>query len=239
LRKSHVIPNWMYFGLFDEKHKVAKAPLEDDSKIVFYPTGLYDSNILCESCDNVLLSNLENYGKSILYGDKGFIDFFKAENIRTTEGLKSAVVKGIEYNKFKLFLLSILFKMHLSKLDFFSEVDLGNKHAEKIRQKLLHADFIEEDEYEVAIISIDKLEDLITNMILNPKKIKQSLNTYYITLINGLYFMYNISPTNKQNLITKSSVRVDGTLLVPLLEGDTARLFYDSLSKTIVRKRIE
>jgi hypothetical protein len=235
--KAHVIPNWMYFGLFDEHHKTAMIDLEEKVPPKRPSTGIYDANVFCQSCDNVVLGSLENYGRKILYRNNGFINFFEAKEITISGGLKSAHLDVDNYASFKLFLISLLWKMHLSNNPFFTQVNLGSIHSERIRSKILNNEKIQESEYEVAILALDKVPDLITRMISTPKQIKQSGNTYYVSLINGLLFMFNVSPHHKMDLITKSSLKENGRMLIPLLEGEMAKLFLDSITKVRVRRR--
>lgn len=237
LRKSHIIPDWMYFGLFDDKHKVAMVDIINSTS-KRPSTGIYDGGLFCQTCDNEVLGALEHYGKTILYSLDSFRDFFSWENIIDSGGLRSAMLDKVDYIKFKLFLLSLLYRMHLSNHPFFSQVDIGDSHAEFLREKIYANQKVAEDKYEVAIIGIQHEPDLFTNIILTPKKIQRRLNTYYVVLINGLYFMFNVSSTNKLDFIVKSNLRENGEMLIPLLDGDLARLFYDSLTDGTIRRKI-
>jgi hypothetical protein len=236
LTKAHIIPDWMYSGLFDKNHKTAMVDLEEKSPLKRPSTGIYDSNIFCAACDNEILGVLENYGKQTLCDGNGFINFFQSEIVSQNGGLKSAHIKIDDYTKFKLFLVSLIWKMHLSQNSFFSQVDIGPSHAERLRTKILNHEKISEDEYETAIIGIAQTPDLITNMISTPRKIKQERNIYYVCLLNGLFFMFNISPEDKMDLIVKSRLRENGQMTVPLLEGEIAKFFLDSITKVKVRR---
>ncbi|HCW08589.1 MAG TPA: hypothetical protein DGG95_14615 [Cytophagales bacterium] len=229
----------MYFGLFDEVHKTALVDLEEKTPTKRAPTGIYDSGILCQDCDNRILGTLENYGKKILCTNDSFKNFHESNEIIESGGLKSAIVQVADYIKFKLFLISLLWKMHISKNSFFSQVDLGSIHSENLRKKILNHEKIMETEYEVAIIGIDKkIPDLITSIIGRPRKIKSNSNTYYVSIINGLFFMFNISPIDKLELITKSNLKENGRMLIPFLEGQIAKFFYDSINQVRVRRDI-
>jgi hypothetical protein len=173
----------MYFGLFDEKHKTAMVDLDERTPSTRPSTGLYDSGVLCQTCDNEILGSLENYGRQVLYSDNNFINFFEVKGITESVGLRSAHLRVEDYNGFKLFLVSLVWKMHISKNSFFSQVDPGTLHAENIRTKILNHEKMSDSEYEVAILAIEKTPLLLTRMIPNPKKIKHGMNTYYVVLI--------------------------------------------------------
>jgi hypothetical protein len=209
LKKSHIIPQWMYFGLFDASHKTSLVNLDDIERFKRPSSGIYDSGILCANCDNAIISNLENYGKTVLCDDETFKDFFKSSDTFINGGLKCLTLNN---------------------------VDLGLLHSEAIRKAIVNGDSIAEDKYEVAIVGIENLPDLFTNTINNPRKIKKGLNTYFVVLINGLYFLYNISPIDKSSFLIKSSLKANGQMTMPLLEGNLARIYYDSLMKNKLRR---
>jgi hypothetical protein len=226
----------MYFGLFDDKNKLAMLDL-DTQQQKRPSTGIYESYILCRDCDNVILSKLETYGKEVLCDSDGvFKDFFKANEIVQSIGLKCARFQVTDYKNFKLFLISILWRMSISSNPFFNDVDLGLRHSEILRAAIFYNKTLNEDDYEVAIIAVQKLPDLIINMISRPRKIRQADNTYYVCLVNGLFFMFNISPVSKSQLISKSRLKANGEMSVPLLEDNLARAFYDSLSNIKIRR---
>lgn len=225
---AHIIPKWMYIGILNKDYKSLIVNLAGEGYPKRSPSGLYDPNILCRNCDNSILSPLEKYGQRILCNPDGtFIDFFNHPSIIQSGGLRLVKLKDINYTTFKLFLLSLIWRMHITKIPFFKPVDLGS-YAEELRSALLGTRYVPEDQFEVAILGINDAPELITRLICNPKRIKQGGNTYYITLINGFFFMFNISPRDKLPLIVKSRLRESGHLTIPLLEDNLATVFYDS-----------
>jgi hypothetical protein len=68
-KQSHIIPNFMYKDLFDEKNRIHKIQSQQ-GKIEqrgICQTGEFDINILCQKCDNSILGKLERYASLILY----------------------------------------------------------------------------------------------------------------------------------------------------------------------------
>src|SRR5665647_2165945 len=76
LKRSHIIPDFMYKGLFDENHFIAQIDLIEFKRKRLLPNGFYDSNILCENCDNVILGILESYASIVIWGGKGKPDYY-------------------------------------------------------------------------------------------------------------------------------------------------------------------
>ena len=68
-KQSHIIPNFMYKDLFDEKNRMytfsGKRGVNRKTKV--QQTGEFDKNILCKDCDNNKIGELERYASLILY----------------------------------------------------------------------------------------------------------------------------------------------------------------------------
>ena len=104
LRKSHIIPSFMYKELFDDKHRMAKIHLPT-FKGNPIQSGEHEADLLCSSCDNVLLgSNLEAYASEVLYGGSKTKDVVLKNEINQ-HGVTYSYCKGIDYKKFKLFFI--------------------------------------------------------------------------------------------------------------------------------------
>ena len=70
LKKSHIIPEFMYQDLFDEKHRIFEVLFKPDLQLQnkTRQSGVYDKDILCDKCDNKVLGSLERYASLALYG---------------------------------------------------------------------------------------------------------------------------------------------------------------------------
>lgn len=113
LKKSHIIPNFMYQYLFDEQNRIAVVASTEltkkDRKFKTQPTGEYEQGILCSTCDNELKGQYESYAAKALYGkDISINNAPKVKRYQNKAGQKWSVIENIDYHKFKLFLLSIL-----------------------------------------------------------------------------------------------------------------------------------
>src|SRR5688572_9158920 len=74
LVKAHIFPQFMYEpSMFDEKSRLVMIDHREflaDESYKLAQSGYWDGNILCERCDNVVLSNYENYGRFLFYGGR-------------------------------------------------------------------------------------------------------------------------------------------------------------------------
>ena len=104
LIKAHIIPNFMYHGLFDQNHRIREATFENKvyKRNTQRETGEFDKNILCRECDKEILGKYEDYARRVLYG--GTVLSCSSERMFNKTWL---TIGDIDYKKFKLFLLSI------------------------------------------------------------------------------------------------------------------------------------
>jgi hypothetical protein len=237
IKKSHIIPDFMYQGLFCDKHFIVHTTLDNLDKSKKIPHGIYDGNILCAKCDNEVIGSLESYASKVLFGGT-FKDQMECPDFtpaKSPEGLVSLQVQNINYEKFKLFLLSILWRSHLSKHKFFKDVNLGS-HAETIRKMIIDNDPKEEDVYETAVVNLNSKEIPVDSLIA-PRYLKRDGNSFYVFLINKFLYHFNISSYNKQSLFDKGRINKDNTMEIGVLQGEFANGYFDSYIGNNMRLR--
>ncbi|RZJ76122.1 MAG: hypothetical protein EOO45_03405 [Flavobacterium sp.] len=218
----------MYNGLFDAKHKLNYVNYENPDRQQKLSTGIYDANVLCNQCDNEVLGKIESYVSIMIYGGnpgKNNIPVFK--KYKSKDGrLIITGIANIDYTKMKLFLLSILWRAHISKHNFFEEIDLG-PHAEKIRKMIIENDPKDDDCYESALTILKQNPTRPYKSIIQPRRLKLKHNTIYVFYINGIMYHYNVSPIDKLSMFAKGRVCSNNTMQIPLLEGDLADGYFD------------
>ena len=47
VKKSHIIPQFMYKGMFDEKGRISQFNLNNPKSEVYFQSGIWQKNILC------------------------------------------------------------------------------------------------------------------------------------------------------------------------------------------------
>jgi hypothetical protein len=70
LVKAHIIPNFMYSGLFSKTHDIISANLSNPKSKKKIQTGYFDKNILCESCDNEIIGSYERHAHRVLFDEQ-------------------------------------------------------------------------------------------------------------------------------------------------------------------------
>jgi hypothetical protein len=127
LRHSHIIPEFLYAPIYDEKHRMLL--LETDERYPSFEQKGIREPLLCPTCETKL-SKWETYARGVLVGGVPV-------DVRRDGGV--TWVEGIDYERFKLFQLSVLWRAGASRHVFFGKVRLA-AHEERLRQMLLADD---------------------------------------------------------------------------------------------------
>ena len=126
-----MIPEFHYVPCYDEKHRFFRLSTAGPKHQKHDQKG-YREYLLCQKCETKL-SVWEGYAKHILTEDGlHVID-------RNEFGF---VLGGADYVRFKLYGMSLIWRMGVSSLDMFSQVRLG-PHEARLRKALLREDPLE------------------------------------------------------------------------------------------------
>ncbi|MFC1532544.1 hypothetical protein ACFLZG_04380 [Thermodesulfobacteriota bacterium] len=188
LKKSHIISEFVYKELFDEKHRLYEALINPNFQVKSKPrqSGAYDKKILCEDCDNKVLGGLERYASLVFFG--GIELDIKKSNLAEDFSIYLDI-KGVDYIKFKLFLLSILWGAGISSLPIFSDINLG-KHQEILRDKIISNNPGNSNEYLCAIFTYLHNKQLPHQIVAKPGAIINGEQRIYAFLISGILFVF-------------------------------------------------
>ncbi len=148
--------------------------------------------MLCGNCEQKI-GILEKYAKEALFMKRN-ISFTKHDNID--------IFKNFDYEKTKLFFLSILWRMSLAKNDMFSQVSLG-PHEKRVQKMLLLKKSISSWDYPIfavyPLFSGSKHED----MILAPSYIKINAHRLYRFVVGGICVFIATNPNYEESCTTK------------------------------------
>jgi hypothetical protein len=221
LRKSHIIPDFMYQDLFDEKHRIHEVVVNKEYplKSKMRQSGVYDKNILCSNCDNKIIGSLESYASYALYDGIELTVEHSTDNLR-----KYINVKGLNYSKFKLFLLSILWRASISNLPVFQYVNLG-KHEQIIRDKILNNDPGSSNEYPCAIFTHLHNSKISHQIIAEPKCNSSNEQQICAFLISGNLFLFFTSIDKKTEWVRYCSINEQGVMqIIQMSENLSAKV---------------
>lgn len=219
IKKSHIIPDFFYreCGVYNEKHKIHKIDIQEyikNKKVSFVSTGVYDGGLLCKECDGTLIGNLEDYGRKVLYGGLSKSESIECNNfINPNDGFEFSVCNNVDYKKFKLFLLSILWRSSITGKGLFKEVLIKKYHQRRIRKMIYSQDSKEMKDYPLVIMSYINDSSIPKDLILQPIKSGSKGKTIITFLIGGFVFVFFISRRKKVlEKIKKMTLTKDGKL---------------------------
>ena len=225
LKKSHIVSEFMYKDLFDQKHRIHEVLFQHINQIKskMRQSGAYDTNILCGDCDNKVLGSLERYASLVLYGGIELT----IENSTDRNKSRYVRVNGIDYRMFKLFLLSILWRASISTLPIFKNVNLGI-HEQVIRHKILNNNPGSAAEYPCAIFTHLHNHNIPYEIIAEPGVIINGEQQIYAFLISGNLFVFFTATDIKTEWVQDCTIRENGGMKIIQMS--------DKLSKKAINK---
>jgi hypothetical protein len=223
--QSHIIPNFLYKELKVEEGHFFKLETMSEAFNTRgkFQTGIFEKNILCENCDNNIISKLERYGSQVFNGT------LKLNIIDSSiKGLRMFEIQGIEYNTFKLFILSILWRSSLSNNEFFRNVILG-PYEETLRTMILGNNAGNENDFPFLAIAYTD-EKIKSGLIAQPRKSRVNSGTTYTLLFGGISYTIFISKHIYPDFIPKLTIKNDNKLKIIIADDSIRRLILNSMT---------
>jgi hypothetical protein len=138
----------MYLDLYDGMHRAVKVTSNPDAGEPYMQKGEREF-LLCETCEGHL-SLFEDYAAPIV---KSLLSL-------TAENTPDAyVVRDVQYQRFKLFQMSVLWRASVASIKMFQHISLG-PHEEQLRTMILAGDPGRPDEYGCLMLVMEKTKYL-------------------------------------------------------------------------------
>lgn len=216
LVNSHILSEFLYEGMYDEDHRFFALSSNPSVKDRVLQKGLREP-LLCEKCDNEILSGYERYAQKVLYGGQSVLSIQDGNSLR---------FKGLYYTKLRLFYLSILWRMSVSSKSTYSAVSLG-PHEEIIRRMLLEGRPGEPDEY--GLICVAPLFDsqYIGSWMLPPDSVKQYVRRIYRCLIAGLLYNFFVGKAKLPTQLSDLFIQKDGSWVIIREKIERVKFLHD------------
>ncbi len=242
--KSHIVPQFMYGQIKGNEgyfHKIRKDTFKEYSSgrsIREFWTGEYESDILCANCDKLILgSRYEDYAAKVyqLFDDKltTFQDI-TIHDYKNENGVAGKLLQKIDYTRFKLFLLSMLWRASIAKRDLFQQVKLGNIHNEALRMMIYDGDPKELEDYPCFIGDIGLDNPVLKGTMLPPKKIKINGNISYVFMISGLIYRFTVSKCNKDDSALAGVIHPNNDMIIWQAPEEVRTNYFNEVRKYIV-----
>jgi hypothetical protein len=223
LQYSHIIPEIFYDLIYDENPRRFRAISADPSKKIEYPQQGIREHLLCRKCEGKF-GQLENYVK------RSFIDgkIVDGKRMQAIQMQDCIVLQNLDYKKFKLFLLSLLWRMSITTQDFFTNVSLGQRHEEKIRKALLDEDPLQPGDYPCAFELLTLSGRFYQDLILKPYCVRGAFRVY-LTIISGIRLSFFVGGCAAPKSFTAMSINQQNELVIGLAEIRDDSFLYEAL----------
>jgi hypothetical protein len=161
--------------------------------------------LLCQKCETKL-SAWEKYAHQVMY---------RTDSFTVTEEHRRTVIKGIDFGKFKLFQLSLLWRASVASGPMFAEVNLG-PHEERLQKMLLNSDPGEPYDYPCVFLAVPEMPTILERSITSPQHYRhQGCHGYRFT-VGKMFILFMVSKMAKNLIVPASILSLDGEL--PILK---------------------
>lgn len=201
LAASHIIPEFLYGPMYDEKHRAIEVVLPS-SRERWLQKG-YREPLLCHCCEGFFNDKFE----------KPFLARWVRSGLLPASAPKRQHVAAlrIDYRTLKLFHLSILWRCHVARGPQFTDVDLGD-NAELIRQMLISGEPGCLARFPIAAILLHINDAIAIDTIVTPRKGSILGHDYYGMIYGGCYWFLFNAPFIREAHESPILLREDGYL---------------------------
>lgn len=202
LQRSHIIPEFLFRALYDDKHRFHVISTEEATRNKFQQQGPREP-LLCVACEQQF-SRYERYASLVLSG---------GIELEYQYYGPSVILSKLEYKQFRLFQLSILWRAGVSRHEFFSGVSLG-PHEETLRLALLKEDPGSFDKYGCFMCALVHDGLILNDVVLPPERVRFSGVNGYRFVFGGLVWTYIVSSNKLSANIQGGFLQDDGRAIV-------------------------
>lgn len=185
LLDSHTLPEFLYDDIYDQQHRLQSVPATGRPR--FEQKGLRE-RLLCEDCEKCL-NIFETYSAPIIR---------QMQQSPMPKTNNPTTISGVDYVKFKLFLMSLLWRAGVASDEMWEQVELG-PHQDKLRKMLLASDPGKPHQYGCIVVRNARLPEPFQRMLIAPRRVKsQGGHTNYFFVFAGMGWRFYASNHTEQ-----------------------------------------
>lgn len=220
LVESHIISDFLYDSVKDDYGKIGFEDLADN-KFTLLRKGICDNDILCKECDCVRLSEFEDYAARFLR-NRIYPSITHGKRQYGVNEIQEEKFVNVDYKKMKLFILSILWRCHVSKQDFCKKVNIPDLE-QRIRTMLLRSDPGDESIFPISMIGFVTVTGAYLPMMVTPEVI--NLNDNYVCrfLMSGVAYFIHLGGVSVSEY-KRFCLRETNQLIFPTYSGLQANI---------------
>jgi hypothetical protein len=232
LEDSHIIPEFFYRGLYDDKHRALRLEREKPRK--FVQKGIRE-RLLCKDCEGAL-SKHERKFRALWYGKKTELPRHAPEDF--------VAITSFDYASVRILLLSILWRAGVASDARFASVELG-PHQETLRRMVHEGDAGPPNTYPVygCLLVHPKTRAVHHDFMLLPLARKIDGVHCYTFVFGGCGWQFFVGRPPIRTSFSQLYIRPDGPILLPPIKRRDfqilARFEEDVLRYEKARSRVE
>lgn len=197
--KSHILPDFLYRASYDDKHQLIVFDQESQRRGTRF--SAHWEQLFCIECE-ARFGRWETYFADIWFN--------RPLRPRRLEG-EFVGIRGLDYSRFKLFHLSVLWRAGVSGLSAFAQVSLG-PHGERIRHLLLTGNPGEPTRYPIAGRALSDDDGSFKDDIVSLPAPARIDGHYVYRMLYGGVFWYCCVSNRRIGCPVPLTLHTDGTL---------------------------
>lgn len=214
LCNSHIVPEFLFKNLYtEEKHQFFQV--EGKPGVRKWQKG-FREKMLCRDCEDKL-NKWETYVSHLLFG---------GTEISIEKMKDSIIVRDVDYTKFKLFQLSLIWRAGASTLQQFSNVRLG-PHEEKLRSMIEKGDPGKPFDYACLIILTPSHFNLTSKMMMLAHETRFDGHRCYMFLFAGFTWVFFVSSHTGQLPYNEKLFLGSNGILPVIIENNASKIFFE------------
>lgn len=217
LRKSHILPEFMYQNIYDDNpkrfyHLDVDLDNEDNSQSKIHQKGIRE-NLLCDDCEGKF-SKYEDYAAETIYGKRKQNKAYITSQSKTADGLYSLYqYEGFSYKEFKVFLMSILWRLVISET--YKTPDINPTIIERLRVALYDENPLDYDDFGCLVqVMQDTSGRTVGRLILQPYMTGGMKSDVLNILIDGFVYSFYLNSKDISDGQKSVFVKLDGSMQI-------------------------
>ncbi|MBI4516744.1 MAG: hypothetical protein HY699_13115 [Deltaproteobacteria bacterium] len=208
----------MYEPLYDDKHRMIFVSEEEGRPKKERPLqrGIREK-LLCSACEGEINQQYEHPNVEVW---RGFVAQKPVRGISVTpiqgdDGSWAVHVAGFDYPRFKLLLLSVLWRASVARGRDYAEVALGPHHEERLRTMLREKNARAQADYPCLFYVFT---EPTFGLMARPARTKLDGYTSYQFLLPGVLLWFVVGDSTRPYEMAKFAPKEDGSLIAPFVE---------------------
>jgi hypothetical protein len=195
---SHVIPEFMYASLYDEKHRFWQLSSLPHRRNRQLQKG-FRERLLCGDCEQ-RFGRWERYARDVFFGGAA------TQPVQTETGL---LFSGLEYKRLKLFLLSLIWRLGVTSVHQLRGISLG-PYEEVLRSRLLAEDPGAYTSFPALVTALTFNRKHISDLIVPPHHTRVHGQRVWTVVICGFLFYFFVSGNPPAPAICRGCLNENG-----------------------------